>query len=253
VSGVGSLTRRFGRLHTGRKQKGIGDVNLRRIPRRAVIAGAATAAIVGGGAAAALATSSSTGDSYKGCLNHSLGALYNITVNSSSSPRCLPHDTVISWNEKGQPGAPGLPGPTGPKGLKGDTGPQGPKGDAGATGPSGAGTPGPTGPQGPKGDTGPQGPNGNDGATGPAGPTAKQVNTFGPVDVPTGSVAVLIESCTSSAFPTLISGGYKTDPSAVVSLAATVDGPSGTNDWEVDIVNNTGLTEHFTVYTICGP
>jgi hypothetical protein len=254
--------RRFGRPHTGRKQKGIGDVNLRRIPRRAVVAGATVAAIVGGGAAAALATSSSTGDTYKGCLNHSLGALYNVQVDSSSSPRCLPHDRLISWNEKGQPGAPGLPGPTGPKGLKGDTGPQGPKGDAGATGPSGAGTPGPTGPQGPAGDTGPQGPagdtgpqgpKGNDGATGPAGPTSKQVNTFGPVTVHSGTIASLVETCTSSAFPTLISGGYATAPSALVNLAATVDGPSGANAWEVDLVNNSGLDVAFTMYTVCGP
>jgi hypothetical protein len=213
-------------------------VNFRRIPRRAVVAGATAAVIVGGGAAAALATGSSSGNTYQGCLNHSLGALYNIKVNSSSPPHCLAHDAVISWNEKGQPGATGLPGATGPKGDRGDTGPQG------ATGPSGAGTPGPTGPTGPK---------GNDGATGPAGPTAKQVNTFGPIDAATGTIVDLVESCTSSAFPTLISGGYSVDPAALIGVAPTVDGPRGANDWEVAVVNNSGQTIHFTEYTVCGP
>jgi hypothetical protein len=194
-------------------------VKLPHLPRRALIAGAAVAAIGGGGAAAALATSSS-GDSFKGCLNHEVGALYNVKVNSNSTPRCLSRDTTVAWNQ---------------------------------TGPSGAGTPGATGPQGPRGDTGPQGPKGDAGATGPAGPTAKQVNTFGPVDVPTGSIGSLIEGCTSSAFPTLISGGYSTNPSALVNLTATVDGPSGANDWQVSIVNNSGLTVAFTMYTICGP
>ena len=49
-----------------------------KLPRRAVIAGAAVAAIVGGGAAAALAVSSSSGDVFKGCLQHNVGALYNV-------------------------------------------------------------------------------------------------------------------------------------------------------------------------------
>jgi hypothetical protein len=30
-----------------------------------------------------------------------------------------------------------------------------------------------------------------------------------------------------------------------------VDEPSGTNDWEVDIVSNSGLTVSFTELTIC--
>jgi hypothetical protein len=213
-------------------RKGIWAV---KVPRRAVIAGAAVAAIGGGGAAAALAVSSSSGDVFKGCLQHNVGALYNVKVNPSSPPHCLVHDTVVTWNQTGQPGAPGA------------TGPAGPKGDAGPTGPSGTGTPGPTGPAGPTGDTGPKG------DTGPAGPTSKQVNTFGPVDVPTGSQANLIESCTSSAFPTLISGGYSTNPPNVVGLAATIDGPNGADLWQVQIVNTSGVTVAFTVYTICGP
>ena len=82
---------------------------------------------------------------------------------------------------------------------------------------------------------------------------AKQVNTFGPVTLPSGEVASLVETCTSSAFPTLISGGYTVSPSALAGLAATVDGPSGANNWEVDLVNNSGQSVSFTMYTICGP
>lgn len=77
------------------------------------------------------------------------------------------------------------------------------------------------------------------------------LDTFGPATVTTGSVATLIEGCTSSSFPTLIGGGYFTNPSAITNLAATGDGPSGTNDWEVDLVNNTGQSVAFTMYTVC--
>src|SRR5262249_61216359 len=94
---------------------------------------------------------------------------------------------------------------------------------------------------------------GPEGATGPAGPTAKQVNTFGPIDLATGTFGNLIQGCTSSAFPTLISGGYSADPGALVGVAATVNGPSGANDWQVTLVNNSGQTVSFTMYTICGP
>jgi hypothetical protein len=210
-----------------------------KLPRRPLVAGVVVAAIVGGGAAAALATSSSSGNTYQGCLNHSLGALYNIKVNSSSAPRCLPHDQTLSWNEKGQPG---LPGPTGPKGDKGDVGP---------TGPSGAGTPGLTGPTGPRGPTGDTGPKGDTGATGPSGVAGTQTNTFGPIDIPTGSGGSLLESCTSSAHPTLVSGGYTVDPALIAGVTSTVNGPSGENDWQVTVVNTSGQTVHFTMYTKC--
>lgn len=77
------------------------------------------------------------------------------------------------------------------------------------------------------------------------------MNTFGPVAVPNASVARLIEGCTSSAFPTLINGGYSISPAALVNVAATVDGPSGANDWEVDTVNNSGQAISFTEFTVC--
>src|SRR5690349_425375 len=76
-----------------------------------------------------------------------------------------------------------------------------------------------------------------------------QVNTFAAYDVPTGNIGSTIEGCTSSDFGTLISGGYSISPSALIGVAATVDGPSGANDWRVDLVNNSGRTVSVTIYT----
>ena len=199
-----------------------------RIPRRALVAGAAVAVIGGGRAAAALAVSSSSGDVFKGCLQHNVGALYNVKVNPSSPPHCLVHDTLVTWNQTGQPGAPGATGPRG------------------ATGPPGA-----NGTDGAKGDTGPQGPKGDTGATGPSGVADVQTNTFGPIDIATGSGGTLVESCTSSAHPTLISGGYSVDPALLAGVTSTVNGPSDTNGWQVTVINTSGQTVHFTMYTKC--
>jgi hypothetical protein len=187
---------------------------------------------------------------------------------------------------RGEHGAIGLAGPAGPTGPTGATGaagapgaqgPAGPLGSTGAAGPAGAdgktvlnGSGAPAGGFGAIGDFyidttanaiyGPKAAGGwgsatsligPQGATGPPGSVSKQINTFGPVDVPTGSFASLIEGCTSSAFPTLIGGGYTTSPAALVGLAATIDGPSGMNDWEVVIVNNSGVTVSFTEFTVC--
>src|SRR5690242_155563 len=154
--------------------------------RRVIATGAVVAAVAGGGSAAALATGSSSGNVFQGCLNGSLGAFYNVKVNSTSAPHCLAHDHTYSWDQTGPAGAPGAPGakgapgPAGPAGPKGDAGPAGPKGDTGPVGPAGpAGdTPGPAGPKGdtgpqgpagPKGDAGPQGEQGNSGPPGPQG------------------------------------------------------------------------------------
>lgn len=135
-----------------------------RLTRRALTVGVAAAAIAATGSAAALAIGSSSSNVYEGCLQHRIGALYHVELNPSSPPRCLQHDTLVTWNQTGPAGAAGAPGPTGPAGPKGDpgpagaagaigpAGPQGPKGDAGATGPQGE--------PGPKGDTGPAGPAG---------------------------------------------------------------------------------------------
>ena len=60
-----------------------------------------------------------------------------------------------------------------------------------------------------------------------------------------------MESCTSSASPTLIDGGYTTSPAALIGVSATVNGPNGANDWEVAIVNSSGQTISFTVFTVC--
>jgi Collagen triple helix repeat (20 copies) len=182
------------------------------ITRRAVIVGATIAAIAAGGSAAALATTSSSDGVYQGCLQHNLGALYNVELNPASPPRCLLHDTAVRWNQTGPAGA------TGPQGPKGDPGATGPAGADGKTVLSGTGAPatdlgsdgdfyidtsasaiygpktatgwgnptslagakgdqgdtGPQGQQGPKGDPGATGPQGPKGDIGPAGPQGPQ-------------------------------------------------------------------------------
>lgn len=121
----------------------------------------AAVAIVGGGIAVAGAVSATPSPSvvYSACVNKATGVPYNITINGT--PKCLPHDTVISWNAQGPQGIQGVQGATGPKGATGARGP------AGATGPNGAtGSRGATGASGPKGPTGPTGATGAPGAAG---------------------------------------------------------------------------------------
>jgi len=139
------------------------------LTRRVAITGAVVAAVAGGSSAAALATSGSSGKVFEGCLNSSLGAFYNVKVNPASAPRCLSHDSAITFNQTGPAGpagAPGAKGPAGPAGPKGDIGPAGPKGDMG---PAGVGPAGPKGDAGPQGPPGPQGDPGNSGPPGPRG------------------------------------------------------------------------------------
>lgn len=63
--------------------------------------------------------------------------------------------------------------------------------------------------------------------------------------------ANLIEDCPDPAFPTMVSGGYSSSPSVVTSFAATIDGPTGDNLWQVTVVNTSGQTVALTMYTIC--
>jgi hypothetical protein len=122
------------------------------LTRRVALASAATAIVVAGGSAVAVATTQSSSNVYQACLQHNLGAIYQVEVNPTTSPRCLAHDTLISWNQTGPAGA---AGPQGPKGDAGAAGPQGPKGDTGAVGAAG--------------------PAGSQGAAGPAGLDGKTV------------------------------------------------------------------------------
>lgn len=127
---------------------------------------------------------------YTGCYQKITGAT---RVIDASRQVCRPMETMITWNEAGQPGPAGPPGvqgeagatgPQGEQGLAGPAGPQGPQGESGPTGPQGAqgeqGVPGPAGPQGPQGESGPAGPQGAQGAQGeqgmpgPAGPPGAQ-------------------------------------------------------------------------------
>ncbi|HEY2769127.1 MAG TPA: hypothetical protein VGI87_01055 [Solirubrobacteraceae bacterium] len=156
--------------------------------KRGAIALAAVGVVAGGGAAVSAATSTPPSSTvYEGCLNRSLGALYNVQVNPSSAPRCLRGDTLISWNQTGPAGAAGPKGDTGPAGPKGDTGPAGaagPKGDTGPAGPQGQ-----AGPQGPQGSTGPAGANGNTVLNG-SGPPADGLGSVGDFYIDTSANAI---------------------------------------------------------------
>lgn len=129
----------------------------------------AAVAIVGGGIAVAGAVSSTPSPSvvYSACVNKATGIPYNITINGT--PKCLPKDTVISWNAQGPQGIQGVQGVQGATGPKGATGPEGATGSPGA-----AGATGPRGATGPKGATGTKGAAGATGAPGPANLAALQ-------------------------------------------------------------------------------
>jgi hypothetical protein len=71
------------------------------------------------------------------CVSHKSGTLYQ-------ARRCARHDSKLSWNRQGVPGA---QGPQGAQGAQGAQGPQGVPGSPGA--PGTAGTPGKQGPPGP--------------------------------------------------------------------------------------------------------
>ena len=90
--------------------------------RRALGAGIITAVLAGGGYAVALADSAPSPNVFQGCLSRALGVVYSVQLNPSTPPKCLSHDTQISWSQTGPKGTPGI---------------QGPKGDTGATGAQG--------------------------------------------------------------------------------------------------------------------
>jgi hypothetical protein len=235
------------------------------ITRRLVVGGAMVAvAVAAAGSTAALASEQSSADVYQGCLSHNLGALYHVSTDASHPPRCLKHDTLISWNEKGQPGPAGVQGPKGDTGATGATGAAGPKGDAGPTGPQGptgvpgaTGPTGATGPQGPKGDTGATGPQGPKGDTGPQGDTGAQ----GPAGaltlywLGTQTTASSPNSTTKlscDAGDRVYGGGVWGTSGVTVSESA----PSGDlTGWYVNVTNPNFLSTSWTynVYALCGP
>jgi hypothetical protein len=159
------------------------------LTRRLAIGGGALAAIAVAGGAVALATTGSSSAVYKGCLSHVGGLLYNVQVNPGANPKCLAHDTTISWNQSGPPGATGAGGA---QGLKGDTGATGPRGadGTGATGAQGA-----PGQQGPTGDTGPAGPQ--------TPPNAYIFNNAGNVSVSNATVVMSVAVPDESPYLTL--------------------------------------------------
>jgi hypothetical protein len=220
---------------------------MRIAPTRRLVVGSAVVVAVAAataGSTAALASDNTSTDVYRACLQHNVGVLYDVTTNSAQPPRCRKHDTLISWNQEGQPGA------TGATGATGAPGPQGPKGDTGATGATGA-----PGPQGPKGDTGATGPAGPAGPTGPAGP-AGPAGTLGLYwtghQVTATSVTSSYKlSCDDGDH--VFGGGVWGDNGATVSQSA----PSGDlTGWYVT-VNNPAIVDvpsgwTYNVYALCG-
>jgi collagen triple helix repeat protein len=239
--------------------------------RRVAITGAVVAAVAAGGSAAALATTGgSSGDVYQGCLNHSLGALYNIKVNPTSPPSCLRGDSLIKWNQSGPPGAAGVPGTPGAPGAKGDPGPKGdagapgsdgapgakgdpgPKGDAGAPGSDGApGAKGDTGPQGPQGDPGQPGEPGQKGDTGAGIDGAQWYRAV--VQLPANTNGHYFRTC--SDHRGVVSGGTTLQSTAPLGTVITVsNGPAGISDtWEFDVANTATTTVTLDLWWLCAP
>jgi collagen triple helix repeat protein len=222
-----------------------------RITRRVALTGVALTAIAAGGSAAALATTGSSGDVYQGCLNHSLGALYNIKVNPTSPPRCLSRDSLIKWNQTGPAGAPGLPGA---QGLKGETGSPGGKGDTGSPGADGA--PGGKGDTGPKGDTGAPGVPGAKGDTGPQGlPGAPGLaGLYWIQDTFTSEVATSAGIKLVCPNNDHVYGGGIWIEDFITTTTVGISAPSGDlRGWYGEVANSDVENHTVHVYALCGP
>jgi hypothetical protein len=221
-------------------------MNKPRITRRAAIVGVSVAAVAAGGSGVALATTQGSSNVYQGCLNHNLGALYNVEVNPTTRPRCLSRDTVISWNQTGPAGA------AGPQGAKGDTGPAGPAGDKGDTG--AAGPAGPAGPAGAKGDTGPAGPQGPQGPQGPAGTGLGGMYwRTSTATLQAGPTYESIEELCNGSDQAYGGGAWIENPDGAQQI--TEDAPSGDlTGWYAQAWNNNPIST-FTLhaYVLCGP
>ena len=151
------------------------------------IGGLAAGVILGAAAVAVAAIPDSNTGVISACMKTRDGTIR--IIDFQAGRRCVTGETLMTWNQKGvpgalgAPGAQGVPGGTGSQGAPGATGPQGPlglqgapglqgaQGPAGAQGSDGAqGNAGPAGPPGPQGDTGPAGLAGAQGDAGPQGP-----------------------------------------------------------------------------------
>jgi hypothetical protein len=211
----------------------------------AAAAVAAPAALWGGLAYAADAPATT----FTACVTTAGHALYNVTTNGT--PKCLGHDTKITWNQTGPQGAkgdPGATGPAGPPGAKGDTGPAGPQGPAGDTGP--AGPSGPAGDTGATGETGPAGPTGPQGPAGTNGVSGYQIRV---ADTTVDNLAVLAGQLYCAAGTVAFAGGVQAldHPDDIVIEGSYPTGGGG--GWHFD-VQNRGLyaqNESLRIYVVC--
>lgn len=212
------------------------------LTRRVVAVAATVMTVAGGGAAAALANDSSTGNVYRGCLQHSDGTIHGVQIDHYGRLHCGRHATAITWNQTG---------PQGATGATGATGPQGPRGANDATGA--------TGPQGPQGPQGPRGPKGDTGATGPQGPAG----TFGSVTVrstpgtiPSGAQVATTVTCNPG--EVAVGGGASFGPDngtgegdAVIESSRPNPATGTPTGWFAILNNNTGADQPVAVYADC--
>ena len=183
-----------------------------------------TLALLGTGVVVAQAASSATTpQQFSACLNLKTKTLTNVSF--SSSAKCAPHATPISWSAKG---------PAGPKGATGAKGVVGPTGAKGATGAKGV--VGPTGLRGVGGPTGLRGVVGPTGAPGPSSLAALQgtpcifggsysSTTAVTIDPITGAVSL---TCTPVTFTLTVNDQLEFFHVAVTSTASST--PLGTCD-----------------------
>ena len=162
--------------------------------KRLVPAVAALALVVVAGAA--YATIPRAGGVIDACYESRTGVLR--LIDAEAGKRCLSRETLISWNEKGDPGPPGPQGPTGPKGDQGETGP--------------------VGPQGPTGSQGPPGPAGSPGVSG------WEIVTNRRGDVPYNGYATVTADCPAG--KKVVGGGFGVGSAEVVESAPSINGTS---------------------------
>jgi hypothetical protein len=136
----------------------------------------------------------------------------------------------------GLQGPKGEIGPAGPRGATGPAGPAGPKGDTGAIGAKGA-----AGTQGPVGPAGPQGPQGTFGAvTARSDDWQVASGEFGWENVSCNEGEVAVGGSTTAFAPGVSTGSWP--------LFDQNGTPVG---WQAGMSNNSGFTQHSTVYVIC--
>lgn len=179
------------------------------------IGGLVAGLILGAGAVAVAAIPDSNTGVISACMKTRDGTIR--IIDFQAGRRCVTGETLITWNQKGVPGAQGATGATGSAGAPGAqgpagaTGPQGAPGLPGAQGPAGmpgadgaAGPQGQPGIQGPAGADGPAGPKGDTGLTGPQGPTGATGPRGEPGPAGTNALTAVLQDANGNSLGTIL-------------------------------------------------